>query len=87
MKMYRTTTGTNITEHEVINAAPKFVFYRLPSGDEVKEGRRSKEWNWHETREDAVRFLIKTRRERINNMTSEAILLEHDIYKLRKELL
>lgn len=87
MKMYRTTTGTEITEHSVLKATDKFVYYRLKSGDEVKEGRRSKEWNWHETREDAVRFLIKSKVRRIYDITGETIVLEDEIFKLRKELL
>jgi len=70
MKKYRGNHGTRIEELEVVKETEKQIVYiRKEDGREIREAKVSDWSSWHETKEDAVNYMIEQQQVEINELT------------------
>ena len=78
MEMYRTEFN-RIEKFEVVRTTDKQVVYIDNRGRESHENKHSSWRNWHETRKDALDFLV-------NNTNMAIANTENNLDRLRREL-
>lgn len=70
MKKFRGNYGTRIDELEIIKETEKQIVYiRKEDGREVREAKVSDWASWHETKEDAVNYMVEKQQVKINELT------------------
>jgi len=70
MKKYRTRTGVEIEEFEVVSETDHFITYIGFGGKSVKERKATSWQTWHETREQAFNFLKEQKEREIEALQS-----------------
>ena len=66
MKKFRANYGTRIEEFEVTKETDKQVVYINNMGREIREAKKSDWASWHNSKEDAVNFLISKEQAKID---------------------
>lgn len=57
--MYRTTYGIKLEEFEVLKSTEKSIWFINKSGKQDRELRHTDSYQWHETKQAAIDFLLK----------------------------
>lgn len=87
MKKFRSNYGTIIDELEVIKETEKQVVYRRKDdGREIREAKVSNWASWHETKEDAVNYMIEENQVKINELKKQIDVCTEKIKTIRSLL-
>lgn len=78
MKKFRTSYGTKIQEVEILRETEKQVVILTDRNTEVKEAKRSGWQNWHNSKEEAKQFLLKSYDKQITDVNNKLEQLIND---------
>jgi len=78
MKKFRTSYGTKIQEVEILRETEKQVVILTDRNTEVKEAKRSDWQNWHNSKEEAKQFLLKSYDKQITDVNNKLEQLVND---------
>lgn len=84
MKKFRANYGTKIEEFEIIKETEKQIVYKDQFGRESREGEISGYSSWHDTKEDAINYLIHKKQVEIDNCVSRIEYYKTEIEKIKK---
>ncbi len=81
MKMFKTMKwGNEIHEKELIKKSMLSVFYEDQFSQKIVNERISTDHhNWHETKEDAIKFLKNKAIEKIERLSRKVLLAEYEL--------
>ena len=87
MKKFRANYGTRIEELEVTKETDKQIVYkRKEDGREVRESKVSDWASWHETKEDAVNFMVSKQQLKIDEHLKQIEYCQERIETIRSLL-
>jgi hypothetical protein len=82
MKMFRANYGTKIEELEIIRQTEKQIIYIDSFGREQGDYKTSQWQSWHETKKEAIEYLIEKRQKEIDSCLNKIRYLEEEKIKI-----